>query len=91
MKQKLLKKLRSCSAHWIGVDTYDTEPIISLLITKWGHHSSYDVLTKYAKEKGWVTSQTEGVYEKFYFTEKGRDEILIPLQETTCITGRTVR
>lgn len=91
MKGKLNKLLRQCSAYWI---VNCEEPIIGLLVTKQGHHHTYESLTKYAVEKGWVTSKLNDVrgnkYESFYFTEKGIKEILNPLKEQTCITGRAI-
>ena len=88
VKAALNKLLRSYSAHWI---TSADEPIIGLLITKNEHDKMYHILTKYAKDKGWVRSEVIGLYETFFFTEKGMEEVLQPLKEKTCITGRTIR
>lgn len=91
LKNNLYKLLRSCSAHWI-CDC--KEPIISLLKTKHGQPQSYEVLTKWAVDNGWVTSRIHKInnndYEGYYFTVKGVEEVLAPLKIKTCISGRAV-
>lgn len=87
MKAKLIKLLRSCSAAWIT--SIEKEPIIGLLKGKW--HSTYDPL-KYAIDKGWVRVDIDEDPKRdyYYFTEKGKVEILNKLKDTTCISGRIV-
>ena len=72
-------------ADWI---TSRDEPIIELLSDY--HHSNYDPLF-WAIEKGLVEKRPAGKYDSFHFTEQGMKEILEPMRDAYCISGRKIR
>lgn len=85
MKVKLKKLLRSFSAHYI---TSRDEPIISLLI---GYKHSYYEPLYWALGKGYVETEVQANYDAYFFTKKGMEEILKPMQDSYCISGRKIR
>ena len=85
MKAQLKRFLRNCSAQWIN--SIESEPIVGLLNDYW--HKTYDCLN-YGIEKGWIIKVIDSRRTFYYFTEKGRVEILNDLKNTTCISGRIV-
>jgi hypothetical protein len=85
VKAKLKKYLRGCRAHFISsID----EPIIGIL-PQCDNDSNYEPL-QYGILKGWLRKELVGKYMTYFFTEKGKVEILEDIQNT-CISGRICR
>lgn len=80
-KASLNKFLRSCQAQWI--EDIQEEWIVGCLES--------DSRMEYGKEKGWIRSEFKDRRHYYFFTEKGKNEILIPLSQKTCaFSGRIV-
>ena len=85
MKAKLKKYLRYWSAHFISsID----EQIIGIL-PQCEKDKNYEPL-EYGILKGWLRKELIGKYMTYFFTEKGKVEILKDIQNT-CISGRICR
>lgn len=85
-KTTLKKTLRGCRAQWCKDET---EVIVGYLNIK--DRVCLPAEIQFGIDKGWLRQNLEGKYIQIYFTPLGAKEILQPLKETTCITGRVVR
>lgn len=85
-KTFLKKTLRGCKGHWVADEN---ETIVGYLNVQGRINIPSEI--QFGIDKGWLRQNLEGKYWQIYFTTLGVKEILQPLKETTCITGRAVR